>query len=144
MCRLPSDHKQIKVNGHQDYICWSIILLTYLNPETWSQLEFMASKQKIFSTSKPQKIYFSCQITWLNIFLVRSSSYRQINLTLKANLFKHFTWKMLFNSLRNCKDIKNEIITLKSYLKQDNVAPTRLYLVWIIFRRNFFFFYVFY
>ena len=48
-------------------------------------------------------------------------------------------WKILFNSLRNCKDtLKNEIITLKSYLKQDNVAPhpTQLYLVWIRFRRK--------
>ena len=41
-------------------------------------------------------------------------------------------WKILFNSLSNCK----EIITLKSYLKQDNVAPhpTELYLISIRFR----------
>ena len=29
----------------------------------------------------------------------------------------------MFNSLRNCKETKNENITLKSYLKQDNIAP---------------------
>ena len=34
-----------------------------------------------------------------------------------------FAWKILFNSLGNCKETKkNEIITLISYLKQDNVA----------------------
>ena len=32
------------------------------------------------------------------------------------------------------RDIKNEIIMLKSYLKQDNVAP--LYLVWIWIKRK--------
>ena len=33
-------------------------------------------------------------------------------------------WKLLFNSLRKLlRDLKNEIITLISYLKQDNVAP---------------------
>ena len=43
--------------------------------------------------------------------------------------------KILFNSLR---DLKNEIITLKSYLKQVNVSPhpTQLYLVSIRFRRK--------
>ena len=55
------------------------------------------------STSKPKNIYFSCQIKWLNIFLVRLFSFRQINLTWKVNLFKPFTRKILFNSLRNCK-----------------------------------------
>ena len=59
---------------------------------------------KFFSTSKPEKIYISCQIKWLNIFLVRSFSYRQINLTWKVNLLNHFTWKILFKSLRNCKE----------------------------------------
>ena len=35
-------------------------------------------------------------------------------------------WKLLFNSLRKLlRDLKNEIITLISYLKQDNVAPTQ-------------------
>ena len=45
-------------------------------------------------------------------------------------------WKILFNSLRN-----NEIITLISYLKQDNVAstPTQHYLDWIRFRHEIFF-----
>ena len=38
--------------------------------------------------------YFSCAVF----------SYLQINLTWKGNLFKHFTWKILFNSLRNCNN----------------------------------------
>ena len=59
-------------------------------------------EEYFFSTSKPLKIYFLCQIKWLNIFLVRSFAYRQIILTWKANLFKHFRWKILFYSLRNC------------------------------------------
>jgi hypothetical protein len=41
------------------------------------------TSRKMFSTSN----YFSCQIKWLNIFLVRSSSYRQINLTWKKKIF---------------------------------------------------------
>ena len=60
--------------------------------------------QNWFSTSRPKNIYFSCQIKWLNIFLVSTFSYRQINLTWKVNLFKPYTWKILFNSLRNCKE----------------------------------------
>ena len=62
------------------------------------------SNMNIFFTSKPKNIYFSCQINWLNIFLVRLFSYRQINLTWKVNLFKPFTWKILLNLLRNCKE----------------------------------------
>ena len=57
-----------------------------------------------FSTSKPLNIYFSCQIKWHNIFYVRYFSYCQINLTLKVNLFKPYKWKILFNSLINCKE----------------------------------------
>ena len=49
-----------------------------------------------------------------------------LKLMLKKNVIKMpFMWKILFNSVRNCKETyeKNEIITLKSHLKQDNVAP---------------------
>ena len=66
--------------------------------------KFKEMAQIFFSKSKPKNIYFSCQIKCLNIFLVRSFSYRQINLTWKVNLFKPFTWKILFNSLRACKE----------------------------------------
>ena len=55
------------------------------------------------STSKPQKIYFSCQFKWLNIFLVMSFSYREINLTRKSNLFKHFMWKIFLIQLEIVK-----------------------------------------
>ena len=37
-------------------------------------------------------------------FLVRSFIYRQISLTWKANLFKYFTWKIFFYSLKNYKE----------------------------------------
>ena len=57
-----------------------------------------------FFKSKPKNIYFSCQIKWLNISLFRSFSYRQINLTWKVYLFQPFKWKILFNSLRTCKE----------------------------------------
>ena len=67
-------------------------------------LKSLKITQKCFSTSKPPNIYFSCQIKLINIFLVRSYSYRQINLTRKVNPFKPFIWKILFNSLRNCKE----------------------------------------
>ena len=39
------------------------------------------------------------------------------------NLIKAFTWKIFFIYLEYCKkNFINEIIMLKSYLKQDNVA----------------------
>ena len=51
------------------------------------------TQEKDISTSKLKNIYFSCQIKWLNIFLVRSFSYRQINLKWKVNLFKFLLGK---------------------------------------------------
>ena len=59
-------------------------------------------------------------------------------MTWKVNFFKTFTWKIYLNSPRNLKRPKNEIVTLKSYLKQENVAltPTQHYLVWIRFQRK--------
>ena len=90
--------------------------------------------RNIFSTPEPKNIYFLCQMKWLNIFLFKPFSYRQINLTWKENLFKPFTWKILFNSLSNWKRPKNVIITLKSYLKQDNVGPHPILSVSIKFR----------
>ena len=45
-----------------------------------------------------------------------------VNLTLKVNLIKPFTWKILFNSIRK-KDLKIKNFTLKSYIKQAKVCP---------------------
>ena len=75
-----------------------------LKPKVRKSTPYQSKQHNIISTSKPKNIYFSCQIKWLNIFLVKSFSYCQINLTWKVNLFKPFTWKILFNSLRNCKE----------------------------------------
>ena len=46
---------------------------------------------------------------------------------LKVNLFKPFTWKIMFNSFRNCKRLKNEIRTLKSYSKDPSPHNIILY-----------------
>ena len=60
----------------------------------------------IVRTKSVSKSTILCQIKWLNIFLVRSFSYCQINLTWKANLFKHFTWKIFLIHLEMVKRSK--------------------------------------
>ena len=66
---------------------------------------------------------------WLNIFLVRSFSYRQINLTWKANLLSILRGKYCLIHLEIVKIPKKIIIMLPP-------TPTQLYLVWIRFRRK--------
>ena len=77
-------------------------------------------------TSKPEKFYFSCQIKWLNIVPLWSFSYRQIIWHKKVNLFRFFTWKIVFDSLGNLNRPNKWNIVLKFYLKKDNVVWIRL------------------
>ena len=75
---------------------WLYVHIIKVCVRHWSLKAFnwkIYRKATLFPTSKPLKIYFLCQIKWLNIFHFRSFSYRQINLTWKANLL-HFTWKI--------------------------------------------------
>ena len=88
-------HKQQKKAMKEEKFCMLILL---------HSLYFHTLHIYILPTSKPKNIYFLCQIKWLKIFLVMSFSYRQHNLTWKVNLCKPFTWKISFNSLRNCKE----------------------------------------
>ena len=65
-------------------------------------------------------------LTWLMSFSVKSSS--PIFFFIGSFSYRlSFTCKILFNSLRSCKETcTNQFIMFKSYFKQDNVAPSPL------------------
>ena len=78
---------------------------------------YVKALKYLLFVSNQVTLYFSCQV-----FLLSS-----INLPSKINILKPFTWKVLFNSFRNCKDTKK----IKSFKTRQCCPPTpsQLYLV---------------
>ena len=111
------------------------------NPNHPKKVDWLFERNVWISLRNQKKITFEMVYLLLlnnvvnfkcNIFLVRSFSYRQLNW--KKNLIQSFRGKYCLIHLENCKE--TYIITLKSYLKQDNVAPTQQYIVLIRLQRK--------
>ena len=116
-----------------EIICSSNLTQSAAHPPS-GKLRFVCwvPLKKYFPRQSLKRFTFCVKLSDSIFFL--SFSYGQIKLTWKANLLSF----LRLIHLEILKRLKNEIITLKSNLKQDNVAPHphQLYLVWIRFLRK--------